>query len=154
MEDPLTGLTNRHGGELALQRELARARREKRSVSLVLLDVDHLKQVNDTRGYAVGDRVLRSVARIATDCIRASDLVVRWGGEEFLVVLPGVAADGARDIGERVRSRIEHADQEPLGITISGGISEVHSPEDLLVALARADAQLHRAKAEGRNRVL
>jgi diguanylate cyclase (GGDEF)-like protein len=153
MEDPLTGLTNRHGGELALQRELARAKREKRSVSVVLFDVDHFKQVNDTRGHAVGDRILRSIARIATDCVRASDLVVRWGGEEFLVVLPSVAVDGARDVGERIRSRIESADHEPLGVTISGGASEVESAEHLPIALERADAQLHRAKAEGRNRV-
>src|SRR5262249_55810850 len=154
MEDPLTGLTNRHGGELALQRELARARREKRSVSLVLLDVDHFKQVNDTRGHAVGDRVLRSVARIATDCVRASDLVARWGGEEFLVVLPSVAVDGAREIAERIRSRIEKGAQEPTGVTISAGTSEVQSADDLPLALARADVLLHRAKVEGRNRVL
>ena len=154
MEDPLTGLTNRHGGELMMGRELARAKREKRSLSLVLIDVDHFKHVNDIQGHAVGDRVLRSIARIATDCVRASDLVVRWGGEEFLVVLPSVAVDGAREIAERIRSRIEKGEHEPIGVTISAGASEVQSTEDLPLALARADALLHRAKAEGRNRVL
>jgi diguanylate cyclase (GGDEF)-like protein len=153
MEDPLTGLTNRHGGEIAMGRELARAKRERRALSLALIDVDDFKQVNDRQGHAVGDRVLRSVARIATDCVRASDLVVRWGGDEFLVVLPSVAVSGAREIAERIRSRVETMPSEPSGVTISAGACEVQPGDDLPSALSDADIMLHRAKAGGRNRV-
>jgi diguanylate cyclase (GGDEF)-like protein len=153
MEDPLTGLTNRHGAEIAMGRELARAKRERRALSLALIDVDDFKQVNDRQGHAVGDRVLRSVARIATDCVRASDLVVRWGGDEFLVVLPSVTVSGAREIAERIRSRVETMPTEPSGITISAGACEVQPGDDLPSALSDADVMLHRAKAEGRNRV-
>jgi len=153
MEDPLTGLTNRHGGEVAMGRELARAKREQRSLSLAMIDVDDFKHVNDSQGHAIGDRVLRSVARIATDCVRASDLVVRWGGDEFLLVLPSVTVDGARQIAERIRSRIETAASEPAGVTVSAGASEVAPGDDLASALIEADVMLHRAKTEGRNRV-
>jgi len=153
MEDPLTGLTNRHGAEIAMGRELARAKRDRRSLSLAMIDVDDFKQVNDSQGHAVGDRVLRSVARIATDCVRASDLVVRWGGDEFLLVLPSVTVNGAREIAERIRSRIETAASEPAGVTISAGACEVAPGDDLASALIEADLMLHRAKIDGRNRV-
>jgi diguanylate cyclase (GGDEF)-like protein len=154
LTDPLTGLSNRRAGERALEREVARARRAASPFSLALLDLDHFKEINDAHGHAVGDDVLCKVRRILTSTFRASDLAVRWGGDEFLVLLPDVPLEGAVVFAERARMQVESLSLPGTGqLTISAGIVEVHPSEDPRAAIMRADAKLYEAKAAGRNRV-
>jgi diguanylate cyclase (GGDEF)-like protein len=154
LTDPVTALANRRGGEEALAREVARARRTGSPLSLVLFDIDRFKNINDRSGHAVGDRVLRGISEILSASQRGSDLAMRWGGEEFLVLLPDVGLAGARIFAERVRENVQNLTVADAGrITVSAGVSELVEEEDPAVALARADANLYRAKAGGRNRV-
>lgn len=154
LTDPVTGLANRRGGEEALVREVSRARRTGAPLSLVLFDIDRFKNINDQAGHAVGDRVLRGISEILSASQRGSDLAMRWGGEEFLVLLPDVGLAGARIFAERVRENVQNLAVQDAGrITVSAGVSELIGEEDPAVALARADANLYRAKAAGRNRV-
>jgi diguanylate cyclase (GGDEF)-like protein len=153
LTDRLTGLSNRHAGERALQRDAARARRAGLPFSLALLDLDNFKQVNDRYGHAVGDEILRQVSQVLASTFRASDLAVRWGGDEFLILLPDVAAKGATIFAERARMQIETLTFSGGSITISGGVVEMGKDESPRDALARADAQLYEAKRGGRNRV-
>jgi diguanylate cyclase (GGDEF)-like protein len=152
--DWLTGLINRRGGDEAIAREVARARRLGSSLCFALFDIDRFKLVNDVHGHAVGDEVLREVARVLLGAVRGSDLAVRWGGDELLVVLPAVPEGGARIFAERVRKRVaalEVAGAPP--VTVSCGVAELGRFEDGATTVARADARLYEAKAEGRNRV-
>ena len=150
----MTALANRRGGEEALAREVARARRTGSPLSLVLFDIDRFKNINDHAGHAVGDRVLRGISEILSASQRGSDLAMRWGGEEFLVLLPDVGLAGARIFAERVRENVQSLTVAEAGrITVSAGVSELVGDEDPAVALARADANLYRAKAAGSNRV-
>jgi diguanylate cyclase (GGDEF)-like protein len=153
LTDRLTGLSNRHAGERALERDAARARRAGSPFSLALLDLDNFKQVNDRYGHAVGDEILRQVSQVLASTFRASDLAVRWGGDEFLILLPDVAAKGAGIFAERARMQIETLTFAGGNVTISGGVVEMGKDESPRDALERADAQLYEAKRGGRNRV-
>lgn len=154
LTDELTGLANRRAGELAVAREVARAFRAGEPLSFAMFDVDHFKKVNDTHGHAVGDRVLREVARLIAGFLRGGDSAVRWGGEEFLAILGDVALPGACIYAERVREAVEELSIEGVGsVTISAGASEYVRGESPEEALARADAKLYKAKSLGRNRV-
>ena len=159
--DPLTHLLNRRALSERLTVEMERALRYDHAVALLLVDLDHFKRVNDTHGHLIGDAVLRDIASLLTSAVRASDFVGRYGGEEFLIVLPETDDDGAASFAERVRERVERHVFEPWGdtrtlrMTTSIGVAtfpaaRIESVEDLF---ARADAALYRAKAEGRNRV-
>ncbi len=159
--DPLTGLLNRRALSERLTTEMERALRYDTSVALLLVDLDHFKRVNDTHGHLAGDGVLRAVAELLTEEARSSDLVGRYGGEEFLVVLPETDDAGAASLAERMRERVAgHAfraweGEGALEVTASIGMAtfpaaRIESVDDLF---ARADAALYRAKAEGRNRV-
>jgi diguanylate cyclase (GGDEF)-like protein len=124
----------------------------------MLLDVDHFKKVNDTRGHEGGDVVLRGVAQIVQRIARKSDLVARWGGEEFVAGLPHAAEAGARVAAERLRRAIADAsfalpDGTPLRITGSIGVAHAAQGETLEVVIARADQAMYLAKSRGRNRV-
>jgi diguanylate cyclase (GGDEF)-like protein len=154
LTDPLTGLSNRRAGERALDREVARARRAGSPFSVALLDLDRFKDINDVHGHAVGDDVLCEVSRILTSTFRASDLAVRWGGDEFLILLPDVTLDGAAVFAERARMQIESLAVPAIPrVTISAGIVQVHSDENPRAAVTRADAKLYEAKRDGRNRI-
>jgi diguanylate cyclase (GGDEF)-like protein len=147
-------LSNRRAGERALDREIARSRRTGSPFSLALFDLDHFKQINDVHGHAVGDDVLCEVSRILTSTFRASDLAARWGGDEFLVVLPDVTLPGAIVFAERARLLVEALSLPGIPrVTMSVGIVELQRDEDPRAALMRADAKLYEAKAAGRNRV-
>jgi diguanylate cyclase (GGDEF)-like protein len=154
--DPLTGLGNRRDLALRLPTLLAEAQRTQHPLALVMLDLDHFKQVNDRFGHGVGDQVLVAVARLLTDSLRASDLVARTGGEEFLAVLPDAPPGRAREVCERIRGRVAAHDWSAvapgLTLSISAGLCAA-PPYDETVLTARADAALYRAKAAGRNRV-
>jgi diguanylate cyclase (GGDEF)-like protein len=117
-----------------------------------LLDLDNFKQVNDLHGHEAGDHVLAEVGRILRASFRASDLAIRWGGDEFLILLPDVPLRGAPAFAERARMQVEALSFTGVGrVTLSAGVVEVGRKEDPLVALRRADANLYEAKASGRN---
>jgi diguanylate cyclase (GGDEF)-like protein len=154
LTDALTGLYNRHAGEQAMTREAARSRRTGAALSLALLDLDSFKQVNDLHGHEAGDRVLNEVGRILKTSFRASDLAIRWGGDEFLILLPDVMLVGAAAFAERLRMQVEALSFSGVGrVTLSAGVVEVGRKEDPFAALKRADANLYEAKFGGRNRV-
>jgi two-component system cell cycle response regulator len=155
--DGLTGAANRRFLTEFLEREMARSRRHRRTLSLVLFDLDHFKQVNDGFGHLTGDEVLRTVAAIAREQVRREDCFARFGGEEFAVVLTETDLIAARLFAERLRGTIEHHDfragNDRLTVTISSGIAEM-TPEirEPVEFLAAVDARLYEAKSAGRNR--
>lgn len=157
--DPLTGCLNRRALMEKLDEELDRMRRYGLALSVLMIDLDRFKIVNDTRGHLVGDSVLRQVGELLRRHVRSVDVVARYGGEEFVIVLPETALKGALAFAERVRERIADHDfaeaGDPLFITVSVGVASVPPGEvvdpDALIALA--DAALYRAKNEGRNLV-
>lgn len=153
--DHLTGLANRATFDQVVRREIERARRNASPLSVVALDIDHFKVVNDRHGHLAGDQALRRCAVVLASECRGVDLVARLGGEEFVVALPDTGVDDARRFAERVRVRVETAtagDAAPL--TVSAGVAQLEAqdacPEHLV---ARADAVLYEAKRAGRNRV-
>jgi two-component system, cell cycle response regulator len=155
LTDELTGLDNRRAAERQLERLAAQAERSGRPLSGLLLDVDRFKAVNDTFGHVVGDEILAAVARELSGASRAADVVARWGGEEFLVLLPDTDLERAQLVAERLRATVA-AMETPLPalageVTVSIGVaSTTDSPRRLLVD---ADAALYQAKAAGRNRI-
>jgi diguanylate cyclase (GGDEF)-like protein len=159
--DALTGLPNKRSLENALTRDLARADRDKTWLSVVVVDVDHFKKFNDTYGHATGDLVLQAVAKALSRHLRAGDLAGRYGGEEFVLILPGSNMIGARIAAERIRKGLEamvvDTEHGPLKVTASFGGAAICGPgcgrsRDEL--FARADAALYEAKRAGRNRVI
>jgi diguanylate cyclase (GGDEF)-like protein len=155
--DTLTGLSNRrHLLDLGRQ-EMARAARNKEEVSLILADIDDFKQVNDGHGHDAGDQVLVHASELFRAICRAQDTVARWGGEEFLFLLPSTGSESAQELAERLRRSIAAAQVEHAGrsitFSISLGVATLISGEDLESAIGRADGALYRSKTEGRNRV-
>ncbi len=162
--DPLTQALNRRALTQRLTSELDRARRYNSVVTLLMIDLDHFKRVNDTYGHLTGDNVLREVAALLQHAVRSVDVVARYGGEEFVVVLPETTEIGAVAFAERIRERVEQQPFTVIGADVPGSClrltaslgvaafpsARVDSAEDLF---AQADAALYRAKAEGRNRV-
>lgn len=160
VRDSLTGLFNRHFMEIALDRELARAARSRNAVAMLMLDVDHFKKFNDQYGHATGDIVLKEVAQVFGAKIRSGDMVCRYGGEEFAIILPDVTADAAYQTAERIRAAI-------ADLTVTSGLA-LHTDLSVSIGVAlfpqdadssgdllrRADAALYRAKHEGRNQVV
>jgi diguanylate cyclase (GGDEF)-like protein/PAS domain S-box-containing protein len=154
LTDVLTGIPNRRAAERELAKALALAQRGSAPLSVALFDVDHFKRVNDQYGHDVGDEVLRRVATTIDRAKRLTDTVARWGGEEFLAVLP-VPLDGAVNFCERVRREIELLACPGAGhVTVSAGVAEVSASEGAELLLKRADESLYAAKANGRNRVV
>lgn len=152
--DRLTGLHNRSYVESRLQEACLQAKQHQMPLTVLMCDVDHFKQINDRYGHLTGDRVLRRIARILRQGARASDVIGRWGGEEFLIVLEDCNEQNALELAERIRSRVEKsADAEVGQLTISLGIASM-APDDSVTALiARADAAMYEAKRSGRNRL-
>jgi diguanylate cyclase (GGDEF)-like protein len=158
MLDSLTHLWNRQAILDVLDRELARSRRTAEPVAVLMVDVDHFKQVNDRHGHLAGDFALQEVARRLRASVRPYDAIGRYGGEEFLVVLSGCGSDSASRIGEKIRSRVGLAPVElpkaRIPITLSAGVAASDALGlDPLALVAAADAALYRAKAGGRDRV-
>jgi diguanylate cyclase (GGDEF)-like protein len=154
--DPLTGLANRRRFDESLQRELSHSDRFGHPVSLVLVDIDHFKQVNDSHGHEAGDAVLRTISRMLADGVRTVDLCARFGGEELAILLPQTTAAGAFELADRLRRRIagrpiKYNDAE-IAVTASFGVASypdvVHARDALFQA---ADAALYGAKHDGRN---
>jgi len=154
--DHLTSVPNRLYFNEAINRHFARLKRHKmETMCLMMMDIDHFKKVNDTRGHDKGDIVLVQLSRLCNDLIRVTDVFARYGGEEFICYLDDLNLDSALEVAERMRLKVEEADVWPEGIhiTISIGIVEYSGeeiPEDLI---KKADIALYRAKATGRNRI-
>ena len=146
MIDGLTGLWNRACFEQRLASELSLTRRTSRPLACAMLDLDHFKQINDTHGHPFGDEVLRGVAQVIQDACRAEDVPCRYGGEEFVLLLPNCPIDEAREVIDRLRSTIQ-ADE-----TCSAGIATWDGHETPEALVRRADTALYAAKREGRNR--
>lgn len=152
--DGLTGLWNRSRIEQLFARECARARRYGTPFSVILIDIDHFKEVNDTHGHTVGDTVLRQFAQLLRNNVRQVDQVGRLGGEEFLIVLPEINAKQARAAAETLRQRINHHQFETVQHkTASFGVTQYYGKETLQSMLDRVDQALYAAKNNGRDRV-
>ncbi|NTY35621.1 GGDEF domain-containing protein [Burkholderia diffusa] len=158
--DPLTGVANRREFINRVTTEIARAKRNGAPFSLLALDLDHFKAINDSYGHQVGDQVLQRFVKKCVDVVRPFDGVARVGGEEFMVLLPQAALDTALLIGERIREAIagtafEAGIGKPIGITVSVGVSEFGRDGETIDAMLRkADERLYRAKHQGRNQVV
>jgi diguanylate cyclase (GGDEF)-like protein len=154
--DGLTGAMNRASFTSHARREIDRGDNSRSALSLLFVDVDHFKHINDTYGHETGDRVLKRIFRLARGCLRSADTVARWGGEEFLILLPATDRQGALRIAEKVRLCIasEHFDRLAAGlrVTVSIGCTQICSSEGLDELVARADRALYEAKQRGRNR--
>ncbi len=158
LRDPLTGLHNRRHADAELPRLASAADRHDQPMAMAMADLDHFKQVNDQHTYAVGDEVLRRFALILRQSTRSSDVVTRYGGEEFLILMPHTTIDQALVLCERIRQEVQQHDwsavADGLAITVSIGLSDSVSSGGLVTLGADADSALHRAKREGRNRVV
>lgn len=148
--DPLTTVHRRWYGEQRLE-ELVESGAV---VAVAMIDIDHFKSINDTHGHAAGDAVLTAVGKAITATIRLGDVACRYGGEEFLVILPSITNQGAQLAGERLRAAIEAISDMPAQVTVSIGIACVHIDEAALELVTRADRSLYEAKNNGRNRVV
>lgn len=153
--DALTGLVNRRGFDERAALEIARARREGTSVAIVALDVDYFKRVNDEWGHEVGDRVLARTGRLLARQSREIDVVARFGGEEFVVLLPGTDRESAHEFAERVRSVLSSEDDSGLpSIRASAGVVAAVAPESIETLIQGADSALYSAKRSGRDRTV
>lgn len=155
--DGLTGLYNRRHLDETLAHELQRAVRTREPLAVIMCDVDHFKRFNDEHGHEQGDRVLQAVAGLMRDSLRGYDSACRYGGEEFLAILPGTDLPGAAGVAERLRREVEAARVDGLRVTLSLGVAgypEIGGGVEAETLVAAADAALYRAKQAGRNRVM
>lgn len=156
--DPLTGVSNRRHFMPRLEEEIGRAQRLAQSLAVVMLDIDHFKRINDAFGHACGDEAIRSLARLCSQGRRSFDVVARMGGEEFVLLLPGLHLADALTVAERVRAQAQEAEFEGapgsvIRFTVSVGVAVLRAGDDVGSLLARADAAMYESKARGRNRV-
>lgn len=160
LKDPLTGLANRRTMDTLGEKLYRRCDKQDVPCSILMIDIDHFKQINDLYGHPAGDEILRQFARIITGQVRPTDLVVRYGGEEFTVLLPGAALGPAIRLAERIRVSIQAAafehESNSFKITSSIGVAAVYPGDwiDLKELVSRADTNLYRAKRYGRNQVM
>mgnify|MGYP001120132261 CR=1 FL=1 len=153
--DSLTGIYNRYKTNEEIEIEIGRNRRYEEDFALVMFDIDYFKAVNDTYGHEVGDYVLQEISTVVGNEIRESDCFGRWGGEEFMLILPKLNREEALHVSEKLRTKIGRHDFKDVGhITVSVGVA-VFTPKDTKeTILKRVDDALYRAKDEGRNRVV
>lgn len=156
-KDPLTGVKNRAALDEALRSELGRARRYHSQLSLIIFDIDHFKRVNDTWGHTTGDCLLKQLATTAASCIRRSDMLFRYGGEEFVVLLHNTDTIGAARLAERIRRKVEKLEnpcETGISITVSAGVASMVNSDTELSLFERADQAMYQAKAAGRNQII
>lgn len=156
--DPMTGLANRRSIMEQIDQEFSRAHRHQRAASIVLADLDNFKVINDTYGYNTGDDVLVEVARVLRGCVRSEDICARWGGEEFLILLPETPLDGALAVAHKIRESVAmslfSANRSGISLTVSLGVCEYHPDQNMLESIKRADVALQQAKHAGKNRAI
>ncbi len=159
-KDSLTGLLNREALNKDLKKELAKTRRYHYPLTVLMIDIDHFKEVNDVYGHLAGDSVLKVIARLLEKTIREADSAYRYGGEEFLALLPHTTADEAMILANRIKdivakhTFIDKTHDISISVTISGGISEFRNGDDESSLIARADKALYLAKQNGRNQIV
>jgi len=155
--DQLTQLSNRRDALHILKREQARILRTKESLSIVLCDVDHFKKINDHYGHNAGDTVLKSLADIFTKMARNQDCIARWGGEEFLFILPQTTAENANVFAEKIQDELQshlvHYEKEKIAVRVSMGIEQINVNQTIDEAINNADHHLYQAKNAGRNQI-
>lgn len=155
--DPLTGLCNRRNLVTLAGHEIARARRSGEPIALVMADIDRFKSINDRYGHEAGDQVILSASALLTRLCRGQDIVARWGGEEFLLLLPNTRLDAAGRLAERIRQALAETEVsiagDALAVTISLGVTDWSTDEDLNAAIGRADRALYQSKRSGRDQV-
>ena len=153
--DELTGLSNRRHMNELMAIEKARQRRTGQPMSVALLDIDFFKRINDTYGHTGGDLVLKTFAQLTRDSLRTTDVMGRWGGEEFLLMLPDTTATDAAACVERMRKQLARLSADAIApglrVTFSAGVADVTSTDELETAIERADQAMYRAKVQGRN---
>ena len=158
LRDPLTGLYNRRHADNELPRLVTTAQRYGQPLAMAMADLDHFKRVNDDNSYSVGDEVLRRFSAIMSENARGADVITRYGGEEFLLVMPQTSLDQARVLCERLRAEVErypwHDVAHGLVLTVSIGVADTVRHDGLVTLVAAADSALHDAKRSGRNRVV
>ncbi|MEL7565007.1 MAG: diguanylate cyclase [Dehalobacterium sp.] len=156
--DFLTQLSNRRGIIEILKKETARSKRWKKDLSLIIGDIDHFKQINDTYGHECGDFVLEKIAVLLKSSVRSGDHVARWGGEEFLLVLVETGCSGAMVLAEKIRSKIESItftyQENPISVSMTFGVTEFNPNLGIFENVANADQALYEGKKSGRNRVV
>ena len=156
--DPLSGALNRRAFQAVSETELHNSRQRNHPTSLILFDIDHFKSINDMHGHQTGDQVICAFTELLRSSLRSNDILGRWGGEEFIVLLPSASLDQACHVGERIRRaveewRFEHGMGPGLKLTTSAGVTHAHENETLDGFFRRADLALYAAKANGRNRI-
>lgn len=155
--DGLTQIHNKRFLQEELEREVMRARRHNRHLSALMFDIDHFKRINDQYGHLAGDHVLRELARVVQERIRRDEIFARWGGEEFALILPETPLEGAYQLGEDLRLRIQNHrfvfQGEKIPVTISGGAAQLKDEETSADLIKGADTKLYEAKRSGRNRI-
>jgi diguanylate cyclase (GGDEF)-like protein len=161
--DALTGFYNRRQLEERVKQEVSSAKRQKRNLCAIMTDIDFFKSVNDTYGHAVGDLVLKTVSNVIKSQLRDYDIAGRYGGEEFLLLLPYTTLDEAKLVGERLRKAVENKkidiskilpDHKNIGVTMSLGVAQYKSSDYEKVFIQNADKALYKAKESGRNKVI
>ena len=154
-KDPLTGINNRAAMDSALAREIEIARRHRTPLSLIVMDIDKFKSINDTYGHATGDEIIKSFAAVVNGIIRKTDMLFRYGGEEFVVVMSNTGRDGSMLLAERIRRGIERMEvllpKRRSPVTVSLGVASLKGKEDGKTFFKRADRALYQAKTSGRN---
>ena len=155
--DSLTGINNRAAMDRCLERELELAHRHDHFLSLMIVDVDHFKRINDTLGHSAGDAVLKTLTTCMKETMRVSDMIFRYGGEEFALVLSGTDLDGARQMGERVRAAVAAYpfvyNNKKIEVTVSIGVANLGRRDSANRLFNKSDAALYQAKKAGRNQV-
>lgn len=160
LRDPLTGVGNRRCFDVTIEKAIEESRSLGTPLSLVMCDIDHFKRINDAFGHQVGDEIIKMFSRVIETCVREGDTVIRYGGEEFAIILPRASQEAARTVAERIRHQVEskkltvRETNERIGtMTASFGVAEHRSGEDVEMLVQRADNKLYEAKSSGRNRV-
>ncbi|MGE4402608.1 MAG: diguanylate cyclase [Desulfobulbus sp.] len=156
--DKLTGLRNRHSGETLFNQAMRESDRTQAPISVVLMDIDHFKRINDTHGHHAGDLVLIICARVLKSCLRQADIICRWGGEEFLILLKDCSLEDAYHLAEKIRLSLEQEDivwsEGELHVQCSLGVAERQAGESWEALVIRADTAMYQAKNSGRNRTM
>lgn len=156
--DPLTQLLNRRSFLEVADYELTQRKRHQAPLAFVLADIDHFKSINDQHGHAVGDEVLRSVSQVLSLAVREQDSVARWGGEEFLILMPNATLEAARMVAERLREKVSAIEVtvggQTVKVSMTFGVSSHRLEEPVEAPVSRADGALYKGKAQGRNQVV